>query len=287
MDGEGSVSIVVPTRNRYRYLAAALASLDAENHASGCEVIVIDDGGFSPTTQALARRFHAAYFALGQARGSNSARNAGLAHSSGELVIFVDDDVLIRPGWLRAYCEAAVAYKDAEVFGGPIIPRLDGNPPKSCGRESLNEIVTGLDLGEQDCEMRYAWGANMCVRRSAFDSVGLFNERLLLYGDETEWFDRYHESGGPPVRYVAAAALYHTRHRPDLRFNRVMRAAYRRGRGQRRYAVHRGNAPSLGDEFRLLARSTGHAVIKRCPAGLVFAVRCAGRVGEALRVPYA
>src|SRR5947208_2978716 len=107
-----SVSIIIPTRNRCEYLAAALVSLSDEIRTFGGEVVVVNDGGYADVIEKLARHFGAQYLGLGPKRGVNVARNVGLAHSMGELVIFIDDDVLVRPGWLRAYLDAAEAYPE-------------------------------------------------------------------------------------------------------------------------------------------------------------------------------
>ena len=163
------------------------------------------------------------------------ARNTGVERSSGELVAFVDDDVRASPGWLAALLGAAREHGDVDVFTGPIRPSLEGHRWRSCGREG--PPITSLDLGPQDTDARYAWGANMAIRRTALERVGRFDESLEHGGDEQEWQDRFRAASGGSGRvlYVAAAAVEHRRAGRDARLRALSRAAEVRGRAARRF----------------------------------------------------
>jgi hypothetical protein len=187
-----TASIVIPTRARPDYLRVALASIAPQAAAAGAELLVVEDGRPSPEVGALAARFGAAHLSHTRPLGLNAARNTGVAHSHGELLVFVDDDVEVDPGWLQALLAAAREHPDVQVFTGPIRPRLEGRggwSRHSCGREG--PPITSLDLGPRDTDdVRFAWGANMTVRRAALERVGPFDATLGLYGDEQEWQER-------------------------------------------------------------------------------------------------
>src|ERR1700685_1641102 len=97
-----SASIVIPTRARPDYLEVALSSIAPQADEAGAEVLVIDDAGPSPATRVLGERLGARYEPPPIPLGVNVARNSGVERSSGELFVFVDDDVRVRPGWLGA-----------------------------------------------------------------------------------------------------------------------------------------------------------------------------------------
>ncbi len=87
------ISIIIPTYNRCETLKRAIASV-FEQSFTDYEVIVVDDGSTDQTPaycssinnpQVVCRRFE-------ENRGGNTARNEGVAHSSGELLAFLDDD---------------------------------------------------------------------------------------------------------------------------------------------------------------------------------------------------
>jgi GT2 family glycosyltransferase len=276
---------VIPTRARPRYLEVALESIAPQAAATGAEVLVVDDAGPSPRIRAIAERFGARYEPHARPLGLNVARNSGVERSRGELVIFVDDDVAVHPGWLAALLRAAREHTDAQVFAGPIRPRLEGRAPRSCGREGAP--ITALDLGPRDtADVGYAWGANMAVRRSALRRVGPFDVTLEHAGDEQEWQDRLTATcGAGHVLYVAAAGLDHRRAGPDARLRALARAARRRGRAARRFDAWHGDgrAPSLAHELRTLAGCAGHVVRYRCPNGLTMLAHSAGRLEQGVR----
>ena len=125
-----------------------------------------------------------------------------------------------------------------QVFTGPIRARLEGREGwsrHSCGREG--PPITTLDLGSEDTDrVRYAWGANMAIRRAALERIGPFDVTLEHAGDEQEWQDRLTAAcGDGRVLYVAAAALDHRRAGPDARLRALARAARLRGRAARSF----------------------------------------------------
>ncbi len=276
-----SASIVIPTRARPDYLEVALRSIAPQAAAAGAEVLVVEDDASTPGVREIAERYGARHHGHGRPRGLNVARNTGVSESSGDLVVFIDDDVRVRPGWLDALLAAAAAAPTVEVFTGPIIPVLEGRPPRTCGREG--PPITALELGPVDTEARYAWGANMAIRRSALSRVGPFDTTLEGAGDEQEWQDRLRAGGSPPPRYIAAAALEHRRTARDARLRHLAGAARARGRAARRFDAWRGAAPSRSRELITLAGCVGHAVRYRCPAALVMVAHSGGRLGEAIR----
>jgi len=275
-------SIVIPTRARASYLEVALASIAPQAAEGGAEVLVIDDAGPSQRIRALAERFGARYEPHPGPLGLNVARNTGVERSHGELVVFVDDDIRASPGWLGALIDAAAEHPEVEVLAGRIRPRLEGRPPRTCGREG--PPITALELGEQDTFTRYAWGANMVIRRGPLERVGPFDVSLEHGGDEQEWQDRLRsETRDARVMYVAQAVVDHRRAGADAHLTSLARAAYARGRASRRFDSWRGETPSLGRELLTLAGCLGHVIRRRCPAGLTMAAHSAGRLREGLR----
>jgi len=280
-------SIVIPTRARLPYLEVTLASIAPQATAADVEVLVVDDAGASATARELVERYGARYEPHAAPRGLNAARNTGVRATAGNLVVFVDDDIRALDGWLQALIGAAREHPELDVFTGPVRARLEGRAPHSCGRE--RPPITTLELGLSDTPTRYAWGANMALRRSALERTGPFEESLEHGGDEQEWQDRLMSAfGGDDGRgalYVAAAAVEHRRVGRDARLRSLARAAYVRGRAARRFDVWRGQAPPPSRELSTLAGSMGHVVRYRCPAGLTMVAHSAGRLREALRAP--
>ena len=275
-----AVTVVVPTRGRAAYLEVTLDSLCRQRSRIAHELIVVDDGA-TDATRDVAERFGVRVIRHGVRRSLNAARNTGLREARADLIAFVDDDVLVPPGWLDALVEGAERHPEADAFGGPIRARFEGHAPRGCGRE--DPPITTLDLGPEDVEAPMVWGANFAVRRSAVERIGEFDESLdRSHGDEEDWLLRLRAAGGRIV-YLGAAGLDHRRSPGDSGLGALARAAYHRGRGARSSDRRRGQAPGLGRELRVLAGCGWHTVRRACPQGLIMGAHSAGRVMEALR----
>ena len=273
-----AATVVVPTSNRAGYLAVTLSSLAEQDIDRPYEVIAIDDGSTDRTPEVIAeagvrsiRHEHP--------EGPNARRNEGIRAARSDLILLVDDDTWVPPGWLRAMVEGADRHPEADAFGGPIHARLEGPAPRTCGREQ--PPITSLDLGPRDREAELVWSANMALRREAFERVGPFDERFTTGGDEEDWIRRLRAAGGRVV-YLADARLDHRRSGDDARLRSLMRSAYRRGRNMRAYDGMRGVEPGLGHELRVLAGCGWHTVRRGCPQGLVMGAHSAGRLVEAV-----
>ncbi len=277
-----TASIIVPTRLRADYLEVALASIAPQAAAAGAELIVVDDGP-DDRARAAAQRHGARYVAHARSRGLNAARNTGIDSAGADLLVFVDDDVDVHPGWLQALIDADdAADPEIGVLTGPIRARFEDHRLRTCGRES--PPITTQDHGPQDADVPHAWGANMTVRRSAIARAGRFDETRELYGDEQEWQSRLLAAGGR-IRYVAAAALDHRRAGDDARLRALAAAAYRRGAASRRFDVSQGRAPSRARELAVLAGCVAHSVRFACPNGIVLAAHSLGRLHATLAGP--
>jgi GT2 family glycosyltransferase len=270
-------SILVPTLAAPGYLEVTLASVVPQARASGAEVIVVSDGPDQPTA-AVAERHGARLLTLPAQRGLNAARNAGIDAARSDLIVFVDQDVDAPAGWLQALLDGARENPDHDVFGGPIRARLEGGP-RGCGREPAP--ITTLDAGPHDRDVTLVWGANMAIRRSAFEQLGVFDEALHGRGNEEDWEFRYASAGGR-IRYLADAGLDHRRAASDARLRALARHAYGQGREARRHDVRTGKPRALRSELRTLAGCAWHTVRRRCAYGIVMGARTAGSLRESL-----
>jgi glycosyltransferase involved in cell wall biosynthesis len=183
-----SASIVVPTRNRATTLAAVLSAVVPVARDAGAEVIVADNGSSDGTADVI-RQVAATDVrsVLEPIAGATRVRNAAMHAALGDVLVFVDDDALPRPGWLAAmlvpFADPAVA-----VAGGRVHLRYTSPPPAWWDR-TFDDYLAFYDLGHAPIDLATRpWydsprGANMAVRRSALLEVGGFNLRLGPRGD--------------------------------------------------------------------------------------------------------
>jgi len=115
------VSVVLPTRNRSRYLARSVASVLAQAYENW-ELLIVDDGSTDDTASVL-RSFSDPRIrpVVGVGRGACAARNIGVDAASGEIVAYLDDDNVMAPLWLKAVVWAFGQRPDATVAYGAIV----------------------------------------------------------------------------------------------------------------------------------------------------------------------
>jgi glycosyltransferase involved in cell wall biosynthesis len=94
MDKEFFVSIIIPVHNGSRHLEQCLSSIARSSYRS-YEVIVVDDGSTDHSAE-IARRHGAIVFKLSYQSGPAAARNVGSKQAKGNILFFVDSDVVIR-----------------------------------------------------------------------------------------------------------------------------------------------------------------------------------------------
>jgi glycosyltransferase involved in cell wall biosynthesis len=172
---QGRVSIIVPCYNGARHLAQALDSALAQTY-SDVEVVLVDDGS-SDGSLDIARTYGGRIRVVAQAnRGLSAARNAGIAHSTGEFLLLLDaDDVLLpecaekRVGILREHPDVGlVAGYFREIDGkGSLLPRI----PERRRIGTLNPFRQAV---------RRNWGppVGWTFRREAFERCGAFDPNL-------------------------------------------------------------------------------------------------------------
>ena len=129
------VSVIIPTRNRARFLAGAVKSV-LEQSYNDFEIIVVDDCSSDDTT-ALMESFRGSgirYFRHDRRLGGASARNTGIHQSTGEYIAFLDDDDEWYPEKLGRQMSTILASPPdvGGVYTGYFI--VDRNDGQMCGR---------------------------------------------------------------------------------------------------------------------------------------------------------
>src|ERR1700747_52058 len=100
---ESRLSAIVPVRNGSMHLSRCLEALNRSDYP-GFEVIVVDDCSTDDTPQ-IAERYGVRYLRTARPMGPSGARNYGVEHASGEIVVFVDADVVVPADALRLIAE--------------------------------------------------------------------------------------------------------------------------------------------------------------------------------------
>ena len=171
-----SVVVCVYTDKRWDDIVDAVASVAAQDVLALETLVVVDHN------ERLQRRARAAFPSVRivrneQPRGLSGARNAGVNHATGEVVVFLDDDARAEPDWLLRLLEP---YRRPEVIGtgGEVIPRWEAEPPRWLPPEFYWVIgCSYVGLPEEPREIRNPLGAIQ-------NSILLLQRDLPLQGDD-------------------------------------------------------------------------------------------------------
>ena len=234
------LSVIVCTRDRPDALARCLSRLAAQDSPPG-QIIVVDNSE-RRTAEAVTAGIGGVHYLHEPRRGLSIARNSGIRASRGALIAFTDDDVEPRSNWtaeiVRAFSSAAV-----EAVTGLVLPARLDTPAQSFFQLQMGGFGGGCvpmvfdsrffaetsGMGAQ--VWRVGAGANMAFRRSLFDRIGLFDERLGAgasgCSEDSELWYRQLASGGACVFEPRACVIHH--HREQWGELRRQMRAYMKG----------------------------------------------------------
>jgi glycosyltransferase involved in cell wall biosynthesis len=241
------LSIIICTYNREKYLPPLLESIVSQNYPHEAYEIILINNHSTDGTERVCQQFgrlhpdvRFRYFVEMQ-QGLSYARNRGIAESHGDLLLYVDDDATLFPGYLQAYSQFFQTHPDTLAAGGPIIPFYEGTPPAWL-THFTKELLTGyLYRGDKTgffTHGKYPGGGNACYRKIVFKQFGLFNVELgrkgknLIGAEEKDFFSRLLAAGNK-IGYVPQAGIYH--HIPPEKLTRehLIRLSYSIGKSER------------------------------------------------------
>lgn len=168
----GLVSVVIPLYNYGRYLPAAVASVRESGYAD-VEILVVDDGSTDPETAAVLDAMSGVTKIRQPNRGLSAARNTGIRSSRGDLVLVLDADDRIRPGFLPA-AVAAMQSDDTLGYVGGYVRYL----------ELLDLVYVPAGMApELNLVLHTHLKSMVLYRKRALDEVGGYDENLPAFED--------------------------------------------------------------------------------------------------------
>ena len=269
------ITVVVATRERPDSLWVCLDSLLSMEYVDFEIVVVDNDPQTSRTADLIADRFAPLVrYVRENRRGLASAHNCGLAQAQGQIVAFVDDDVVVDRHWLTGIAEGFAATSQVGCVTGLILPAQLDTPA-----QLLLERHGGFDKGfkqrivDTDSHRpqdplfpftpgRLGSGANMAFDVEVLRRLGGFDSAIgagtfARGGDDLAAFFRVVVSGQRLV-YQPSAVVWHRHHRE-------MAALHNQAFG---YGVGLGAylTSALVHEPRMWG-----ALLRRLPAGIAYA----------------
>ena len=195
------ISIIIPTYNGENFIRGAIESVLAQGYPA-LEIIVVDDGSVDGTQQLIeSLSADIRYYRQVQNRGPAAARNIGIRDAAGEFIAFLDVDDCWPEGNLKLLLEEITSGAEQVVYGHAQMMRFnpDANDYECVG-------------GPEEAFPHYI-GSGL-YRRSAFETVGLFDEELR-FGEDTDWYARAAHAN-LPRRRLKEVTLHVRRHGANM-----------------------------------------------------------------------
>jgi GT2 family glycosyltransferase len=223
------LSVVIVCWNAQHYLELCLDSLAKALPRRSIEVLVVDNASTDGSVEMVETKFPWVKLIkspenLGFSRGNNVA----IRQAQGRYIALVNPDVIVFPGCLDALAD----FLDQNPKVGNVGPRVlnpDMSMQSTCRRFPTlwNNFCSASGLSSKFKNSRFFAGEHMfyflhdrtlavdvivgCfsfIRRETFDSVGLLDEELFMYGDDVDWCRRARNAGWEVVFYPGAQAIH-------------------------------------------------------------------------------
>jgi GT2 family glycosyltransferase len=185
------ISVVIPTRNGARTLAACLESLRAASFPPA-EIIVVDDAS-TDATGDIARRFDCRVLRADENIGAARAKNRGAAAATGDILFFTDDDILVSRDALARLAEN---FDDARVAG--VVGLLDRKIPFDDFASNFKNLWMRFTYERMSrARIGLFYTSVAAIRREIFLQLGGFDEnyRGASIAEDTEFGQRAWAAG--------------------------------------------------------------------------------------------
>jgi glycosyltransferase involved in cell wall biosynthesis len=214
------LSVIIPVYNDNAGLKKLLPTLMQQSYPQNkYEVIVVDNGSYEDVTEVTAD-FAVKLLTENDIQSSYAARNKGIQHARGEVFVFIDSDCRATDNWLYEGIKKMYQTR-SDLVGGNVVFTFS---EKKTSAEYYDAIIF-LQMNEK-IKQGFCGGANMFVKRSVFDSIGMFPQNVQSGGDV--FFAKNATVSGFKLTYAPKAIVYH----PTRRFWPLIRKMFRVGKGK-------------------------------------------------------
>ncbi len=208
------VSLIIPTFNRGVVLVKTIQMLLAQKTRAHDIVVVDQSTEISPEVSSQLQQWHAEKmirWIQQKEPNASKARNRGALESSGDVIVFLDDDIEVAADFVTSY-QRAFEEPGVLAVSGQV---LEGNRETVA---TLDSRASDPDIGWMFCRRNYdkplignfVMAGNMGVRRSEFLAIGGMDERFMrgAFREESDFGLRWWKSGRV-IHYRPDVSLYH------------------------------------------------------------------------------
>lgn len=181
-----AISVVICTHNpRHDYLLRVFGALQVQTLASEhWDLVVVDNASSESVARAYDLSWHPrARHVREENIGLTAARLRGIAETAGELLVFVDDDNALAPGFLEEAWTIHERFPFLGAFGAAVIlPEFEVEPPPELRSRlsmlALRNVPSIRWSNNANDQESMPWGAGLCVTREVAGLYPAFVQRL-------------------------------------------------------------------------------------------------------------
>jgi GT2 family glycosyltransferase len=236
------ISIIIATKNRCESLKELLDSLAALRGLERIrpEIIVGDNDSVDQTGVLLKQRSGNCPVPLKTMNvtrpGKSAVLNEAMGSAGGEILAFLDDDVVVAETWLEALAGFFENHPGYDVAQGVVrIPAPESEDPEIRQLMKRYRTIPHLDLPVTYREIRLLNGSNFAVRRGIFERIGGFDERLGPGASGTSGDVELAQrivNAGIKIAYMRETVVYHRVDRSRLTEDYFKSTHQRQGRSR-------------------------------------------------------
>ena len=177
-------TIIVPTKNRCDALLKLLDSLKKLRHLQRIqpEIIIGDNNSSDSTWEELQRESRNFPIELRLMKvtipGKSAVMNEAIRAARGQIMAFLDDDVIVDSGWLQAIDDFLKNNPFLVAQGVIRVPSPEAEDPQTKLLLDRYHTISRLEYGPEKQSLSSLNGANLVIFREIFDKLGFFDERL-------------------------------------------------------------------------------------------------------------
>ncbi|WP_340203534.1 glycosyltransferase family A protein [Ascidiimonas sp. W6] len=200
------VSIIIPYYNSEESIKQVLLGIQHQkinpNILNSLEVIIIDDNSIKPVENVIESKaypFKIKIIRLSENSGASHARQLGTLHSSGEILIFIDSDIILSKYYLADHIIRNT------IIDNAVFVSFKENVERSDSKINEENIVNGLPLSDYSKEIRTS-------RFISQDTIGFSDsaiEQQINILEETHYFKNFHGSRVMAIFDLSAMVIGH------------------------------------------------------------------------------
>ncbi len=212
------ISVIVPTFNGEETIANCLNSLLNQSYKGEYEVIVVNDGSTDKTSDVV-KKYPVRLLAQ-EHRGPAAARNLGARNTSGDILLFTDDDCVAEKNWIE---EMMKPFDNPEIAG--VQGRYKTKQRSLIARFAQYEIEERYERMRRHKYIDFIGSYSAAYRKNVFLKEGGFDESFPIASGEDPDLSFRLVAEGHKMVFAPNAVVYH--HHPDTLLKYLRQKFYR------------------------------------------------------------